>query len=440
MGLAHAAMRPHYGGTLRVAINQTLSSLDPADASNLGEETGIAHVAPLIFDTLTTVDHRGEIQPRLAFAWKSDQSAQRWEIDLRPGVTFSDGTPMTAAEVAESLQVANPRWKISAAAASVTIETDTGNTELPAELALPQNSIVLRGADKLTGTGPFMVRQWTAGKTLVLSAREDYWAGRPFVDSVEITVADSPRDALLSFDLGRVDAIEIPPEQAGSTGIENGAVASSAPDVLLALVFSGDPASPEEEKLRQALSISIDRTLLNSVVLRGAGEPAGGLLPDWMTGYEFLFPASPNLSRARQAHSGIRQALPWKLGYDVNDPVARVVSERIALNAQDAGLNVQPTAGNRMDMKLVRMQLRSCDARLALSQLALELHLAPPNFHGGSAEDLYAAEDMLLQSKRVIPLLYLRNAVGLATGVRDWSEGQDGRWGLANVWLSTEKP
>lgn len=432
---AQAATRPRYGGTLRVAIAAPLYSLDPADASNISSETAIRQIAPLLFDALTTLDSHGEPQPSLATAWKSDFNSQRWELQLRVGVKFSDGTPLTADSVAASLRVANPHWNISSAGDSVVIESDASDTSLPAELALPQNSIVFRAGGKLVGTGPFAVAQWDTDKTLTLAARDDDWAGRPFVDSLEISVARSPRDEMLSLDLGKVDVIEAAAEQM----IRTPSTITSAPDELLALVFTRNAQSPEEMRLRQALSSAIDRNSLNSVVLQGTGEPSGSLLPNWMTGYGFLFSSSLNLDHAKQAQAGINQASPWKIGYDNNDPIARVVAERIALNAQDAGLSVQPTTSGVPDIKLVRISLASSNANVALTQLAARLQLPAPNFHVSSAEDLYSAESTLLQSQRVIPLLHLRTAVFLGKNVHGWNENQNGDWDLPTVWLSMEK-
>ena len=441
---AQAATRPHYGGVLRLAISRPLSSLDSADASNISGQTAIQHVAPLLFNTLTILDDRGEPQPALALAWKSDYNLQRWEIQLRPGITFSNGTPLTANAVAASLRVANPRWNISPAGNSVIVESDMAAPQLPAELALSRNSIVLREGGKLIGTGPFALAQWDPGKNLALSAREDYWAGRPFVDSVEIAIGRSPRDQMLSLELGRLDGVEVAAEQA-SGAIAGGRVVSSAPDELLAIVFSHDAQSPEERRLRQALGLAIDRNLLNTVVLHSAGEPAGGLLPNWMTGYEFLFPTAPDTARARQVLEGITQSSAWNLGYDQADPAARVIAERIALNAQDAGINIKPNPSASPDAQLLRIRLVSRDAQVALSHLASSLQLSTPDLHKSSPQvastaDLYAAENSVLQTQRVIPLLYLRTSVALARNVHGWSEGQDGSWNLPNVWLSPEKP
>ena len=71
----------------------------------------------------------------------------------------------------------------------------------------------------------------------------------------------------------------------------------------------------------------------------------------------FFFPPPVDLQRARQARERFAQAPAWTLGYDASDPLARVIAERIALNARDAGLTLQTTATATADMRLVRMPL-----------------------------------------------------------------------------------
>jgi len=178
-GVALAAIRPHYGGTLRLTMRQTPQALDPislvqADASNL---------ARLIYDTLIVLDHRGQPEPSLAVGWQAESGNQRWRISLRNGVSFSDGTKMDANTVAASLRAANPDWRVLAGTDTVIVQTAEPHPYLLAELALPRNSIV-HGGLQPSGTGPFSLAQWTPGKHLSLSATEQYWKGRPFLDSI----------------------------------------------------------------------------------------------------------------------------------------------------------------------------------------------------------------------------------------------------------------
>src|SRR5438132_14237728 len=79
---------------------------------------------------------------------------------------------------------------------------------------------------------------------------------------------------------------------------------------------------------------------MNNVLLQGAAETTGALLPGWMTGYAFLFPSEADLLRARQLRSEIRYAPSWSLGYDASDQVGRVIADGITLNARDDCLSV----------------------------------------------------------------------------------------------------
>jgi peptide/nickel transport system substrate-binding protein len=436
--VATGATRPRYGGTLRVAMRAVLASLDPAD-SGQADSFARRNLSRLIFDTLVTLDDNGRPQPSLASSWQPEPGNQRWQFYIRHGVTFQDGTPVTSDAVAASLRVANPNWKVLPTGEAVVIECDSPSPNLQSELALPRNGIAKRDG-KLTGSGPFAVTRWDPGKKLTLAARDDYWGGRAFVDSIEIEMGKNLHEQMISFDLGKADLIEIAPEQAHRAVMEGRRVESSAPAELMALVFARDRQSPDDERLRDALALSLDRSAMNTVLLQSGGESAGGLLPNWMTGYSFLFPTEAALARARQARSEAKQTSTWTLGYDGNDPVARVVAERIALSARDAGLALQLTMATAADVRLVRIPLSSLDPRIALTTLAATLGLPLPKFGGNSVQDLYSAETTLLQPQRVIPLLHLRTASAVSGTVRNWTGARDGGWRLQDIWLGTEKP
>ena len=430
-------MRPRYGGTLRLVTRIAPVSLDPV--AGQGESIAWRSISRLIFDSLTILDDRGQLRPGLALSWEAEPGNQRWQFQVRSGVTFSDGTPVTPGAVAASLRAANPRWKVFAAGESVVIECDPPAPKLPIELALPQYSIARRDGGKLVGSGPFTVTRWDPGKRLVLTAREDYWGGRAFVNGIDIQMGQGLREQVMALDSGNADVVEIAPEQARRTASDNHHVESSPPGELLALVFAKDPASPENARLRLALALSLDRTSMNEVLLRGGGEPAGGLLPNWMTGYAFLFPMA-DLNRAQQLRAEFHQTGALALGYDAGDPLQRVVAERVMLNARDAGISLQLTDSPTADLRLVRLPLASPDAQISLSDLAARIGLPQPKFAGGAAGDSYLAESALLQSQKVIPLSHLRGAVALGPNVRNWETTCNGIWRLSDVWLATEKP
>lgn len=434
-----AATRSRYGGILRIAVQAALTSLDPAD-SNQPDSFTRRNLSRLIFDSLVDQDDRGRLQPAIATSWEPEPGNQRWHFYLRPGISFHDATAVNTDTVAASLRTANPNWKVFATRDSVVVECDSPDPWLPAEVALPRNGIAKREGGKLLGSGAFAISHWDPGKKLELSARDDYWRGRAFVDSIEIEMGRNFREQMIELDLGKADVIEIAPEQAHRAAMEGRTTQSSTPFELMALIFSRDPQTPDEERQRQVLGLSIDRAALNNVLLQGAAEPTGALLPGWMTGYAFLLRSEADLSRARQLRSEIRYAPSWNLGYDASDQLARVIAERITLNARDAGLSVQLTNSGAADFRLVRIPLASLDGALALTKLADALRLPQPKIASDASSDLYLAETSLIESKRFIPLLHLKITTAAALPVKNWTVGRDGSWHIQDAWLATEKP
>src|SRR5579863_2895492 len=403
---ASAETRPQYGGTLRVAMHVAPTSLDPADGTQV-DSFGRRNLTFLIFETLVTEDAAGRLHPGLATEWQTAGN-QRWQFRLRRGVRFHDGTALTAEAVAGSLRFTNPAWKVLSEAESVVIELDAADSELPAELALPRNAIVKREIDgKLSGTGAFHITDWQAGKKLALAAEENYWNGRTYLDGIEIELGRSFHDQLLALELGRTDLVEVAPEQSHRVAAGGHLVTVSEPVELIALLFARDGQTPAEKSLRDALGQSVDRGSIWSVLLQGAGQAAGGMLPEWMTGYAFVFPADANLARARQEREEVKVAPVWTLGYDAGDSIFHLLAERIALNAKDAGLRLQPTIATTADLRVVRVPLMASNPWIALGEAAATAGLPRPVEGRGSVEELYAAEQTMLATQRLIPLFHL---------------------------------
>jgi peptide/nickel transport system substrate-binding protein len=436
---AGAETRPQYGGTLRVAMHAAPASLDPADRTQ-GDSFARRSLTFLMFETLVTADAGGRLHPGLAASWQASAGetpgSQRWQLQLRQKIKFHDGTALTAELVAASLRVANLAWKIASEKDSVIIELEAVDPEFPAELSLPRNAVLKRTGDgKLSGTGPFRISEWQPGKKLVLAAAEDYWKGRPYLDAIEIEMGRSFHDQLMALELGRTDLVEVAAEQSHRVAMEGRPVATSEPVELIALLFAHDVQTPAEKSLRDAVALSVDRGSIRSVLLQGAGQPAGGILPNWMTGYEFVFPAEADLVRARHERAEVKVAPVWTIGYDPGDSISHLLAERIALNARDAGLTLQPTAAATADLRVTRIPLVACEPWIALREVAASAGLVRPATDGTSVEELYAAEQTILTTLRIIPLFHLPAAYAASASLRDWKPRVDGSWNLADVWL-----
>lgn len=434
---AWGGVRPRYGGTLRVAMAESLGSLDPAEPGNA---VARARVTPLLFDTLVRVDAEGRGHPQLAVAWQADRSFKRWQFWLRPGVRFWDGTALTADAVAASL-AGGGDWKARADGESVVIESEASRPGLLAELALARNAVVRRGPE-LAGTGPFLAKNFVAGKSLELAANDGSWGGRPFVDSVQIEFGKSLREQMVALQLGKVDLIEVGAEQIGRVESEGRKAQVSLPVELVALVGGAG-------NVREALSFAVDRKSIQSVLLRGGSEAAGGVLPEWMSGTGVLFPVQVDLGRGRQAlkagqaggpaparaptaQPSVARALT--LTCDAGDGLARLLADRVALNAREVGLAVQVVSSGDADFRLARIPLVSGDPGVALAEVgrAVGVKVAP----GLSAPgEVYLAEKKLMEEGGVVPLFHLPFATLVGERVRGFSEDKLGGWALEEDWV-----
>ena len=129
----------------------------------------------------------------------------------------------------------------------------------------------------------------------------------------------------------------------------------------------------------------------------------------------------------------------FALGYDSNDSLARLLAERIALNARDAGLSVQLNA-SATELRLVRIPLASCDPWTSLLVLNNQLGLPPIEATGHSLEQLFASEQSMLASGRVIPLFHLPLAYAAARNLHEWTVSPGGKLNVAGAWLKSSRP
>jgi ABC-type transport system substrate-binding protein len=412
----------------------------------------VARTLSLIGDTLVKLDAQGRPQPALAVAWQSDPSARHWQFTMRRGVKFHDGSAASAGAIAQILGALHPGWTVRASPDSVSIDSETPMPSLLAELALPRNLLLKRSANANAndnrlpiGTGPFLVAEWQPGKRLRLAANEESWAGRPFVDAVEIEFGKALRDQAIALELDKTDVIEAAPQGASGSQRYNASSSLSLPVELLALVFSAN-SKAQDARLREALLLAVERKPIQTVLLKGAGEPAASILPNWMTGYSAVFSPQANPQRARTLLAGSRQPA-LNLSYDPRDPQAQLIAERIALNAREVGIAVQVSLSGAEDIRLVRAVLPSPDPATSLGEAARQLGLPQPAFptpRGNSLDDLYQAERSLLDGYAVIPLFHLPVASAASARVRNWEPDRLGEWSgaglsLAEVWLADRR-
>jgi ABC-type oligopeptide transport system substrate-binding subunit len=282
--------------------------------------------------------------------------------------------------------------------------------------------------------GGFAIAQWEAGRQAVYEATETAVGGRPYLDRVEVELARPLREQSIDLELGKTDVVELGPNELRRPAAGR-KVWSSAPVRVLALVFG---PRVEDARVREALSLAVDRGAIHRVLLQQQGEISGALLPQWLTGYAFLFPAAADTARARALLSGVPAAARG-LTLAADDAALRPVAERIALNARDAGLAVTVGSGNA-DARLAEIRIVSTDPAHALGAVAAAVGANPPA-PAASPEALYAAEKAMLDGFRVVPLFHLPEVYGVSPKVKGGPGVSPlGEWRFENLWLEGGRP
>ena len=479
---ALGARWPRYGGTLRVELRVTSVAFDPR-AWNVGSADSAIDekLAALVFDRLVTLDNYGRFQPQLATEWSHDAAFKKWQFVLRAGVKFSDGSTLNAADVVAALEPLFPAGQqISAAGNAIVIQSSAGMPDLLEELASGRYFIYRGQPDgTLLGTGPFLApgsaspvdsanASSEAGRPssprglnkqihLMFRANEGTWSGRPFLDAIDVTLGTPPLQQMFDLQLGKADLVEVSPELVRRATQDNLHVWTSSATTLYGLRFDAAQPIAAEEKLREAFSLSLDRQTMANVLLQKQAEPASALLPQWLSGYAFLFTMETSLERAKELRASLPAGAatvnePLRLSVDAPGDLPKLLAERVAVNARQAAILVQvlnrplprrtttssaaasdPPAGVHLfvwhySALSPRLELDSLVHSLSLNANASETSSADP-------EQLYARERDLLQERFVLPLIAMPEYVGLGPNVRDWMPARWGELHLADVWL-----
>lgn len=357
------------------------TSLDPMKTFSGSD----LQVAANVCESLLTLTDSGDVEPYLASSI-DQQSPTEYVVHLREGVTFSDGSPLTANDVVFSLdRIRDPEsgsyWgffaqKVASVTATdpqtVTIDMSAPDVIFYRMLATPLGQIVNQAYTQNAGdafgsptgnvlcTGPYTLAKWTAGDSIVLKANENWWnrdqqplhaksaTFRFLTDDATIT------SALLNGDLdGSSDVAASSVSQLLDT--DKGTVyagPSTRQTILIPTRLGADSDSPlADPKIRQALAKSIDYAGLLSSVWAGLSKPLRTIVPPGGWGYsrdiyqaaydEFTDPvrdvnaAKALLSEAGNPNPKIVLAVPGDI------PQYVTVGETIQSNAKDAGFDVE---------------------------------------------------------------------------------------------------
>ncbi len=218
-----ASLTPTPGGTVVWGLEAETDGLNPIS----GRWAMSGHMmASAIFDPLVSLDDEGTWTPYLAESLEPNADFTVWTVTLREGVTFHDGTPLTAADVANTLTlhqdsavtaraVSNMATAEATGPLTVTVTMKEPWSTFPYTLTtqagyIPAPAMLDDPAEARTpiGTGPFVYQEWDYGKAFRATKNTSYWQeGLPYLDAVEFRPLVDPADRADALLTGDVDAI-----------------------------------------------------------------------------------------------------------------------------------------------------------------------------------------------------------------------------------------
>ena len=308
--------------------------------------------------------------------------------------------------------------------------------------------ILRRGADGVTsGSGPFRIAEWQPGRHALLTANDDYWGGRPYLDAIEIADgarvrAINPSTWNLAKPTWRTDSRRCTPRRrARRCGPGRPRRRSCWP------WFSSAGAPPWRTPAcaRRSRCPSTAHAIHNVLLPQAGRIDRRPVARSGSPATRFCFPRRAIWNaRARRRRSHPNPACASRLPTIAADPLARPIAERIALNAREAGVVVQVAPGGSS-----RRAARARAAPVARSRAgaggSTRLRSGwPPQFKAFRPSLLrkraLEAEQKLLDDYRVVPLFHVPQIVGLSPRVRNWDPEPWGDWRLDDVWLESRRP
>ena len=339
----------------------------------------------LVYDTLFWSQVKEEPEPWLAERAEPSADRKVWTVKLRDGVTWHDGVPLTAEDVAftfekmkattggryshhvweypvfESAQVVDPLTvRLSFKDAAPTFKILPGG-DLPIvpkhiwkDVQNPNQATNLPSI----GSGPFKLAEVVPDQRYVLEANTAYFKGRPKVDRIDVPIVKDPAAAFAALQTGQVDATDrtVPPELYDQLSRQPGMkVVQSTRMESVHLHFNNQRAPLSDARLRKAVTMSIDNNALVQTVLLGRGRPGrdGWVHPDsaWADprgGHEFdVAKANRTLDEAGYARGpdGIRRApdggpLQFNITVAANEPQHQRAAQLISQQVEAVGIRM----------------------------------------------------------------------------------------------------
>ena len=282
------------GGTVNLVHERIWAGMENLDAMST---TYFIPTVELLQDRLVRLDLEGVPTPMLATSWEVSPTADRYTFNLRQGVTFADGSPMTSQDVlytmqraldgeisgqlAETLAFIDPMGFETPDDHSIVFNLSQAHVDLPLLLrdfslrVIPDGSgdtIAMTGM----GTGPFALDELDVDGVTRVSARDDYWDGVPGAEAMTIVgIADSDArvQALLAGQIHMIEHLTIGQAQLFE-GDSDFQIQESPTGTVLGIAMITTEPPFDDPLVRQALKLVVDPDEMIAIVMQGHGTAA----------------------------------------------------------------------------------------------------------------------------------------------------------------------
>ncbi|WP_405854599.1 ABC transporter substrate-binding protein [Streptomyces sp. NBC_01515] len=386
------------GGTLTFAVGSDAGCVDPQQVAS----NDTIYSVRQIVDSLTDQDPAtGKIVPWLAKSWDISPDATTFTFHLRSGVTFSDGSKLTAQVVKDNFDAVPDLGALGTLAEgylsgvkstavvdplTVKVTFQQPNAQFlqatsTHSLGIESSASVKKSPQQkcsqgVVGSGPFVLKQYVQNQSVTLARRTGYawgsslWhkSGEAYLDKVVFKVVPEAGVRAGSLQSGQVDAISSV-GKANEAALKGGQVAlqrRANPGVVFGLAFNNSRPALKDARVRQAIGFAIDRKQIADTVFPTGTQPATSVLAHTTPDYANL---SADLTTDAAKAKSLLDAAGWKTA---GDGIRTKDGKKLSLTVDW----VPNAATNQPTLELIQQQLKAVGVNLTLKQVQIT-QLAP---------------------------------------------------------------
>jgi ABC-type transport system substrate-binding protein len=359
--------------TLQYYLTNEPRSLDPA----LSTDVPSGEMVAMLYDGLTQFDVDGRLHPGLAHRWEIDPSGTTYTFHLRTGITFHDGSALTAEDVAGSwrraldpasgggrawplLPIAGARAYVAGTAREIAgvrvvddstleVKLESPLSVFPKLIAMPVATVApfplpADFADNPVGSGPWRFARWARGSEMVVARHEGYWgAQKAEAETLRVRIIPEAMTIAAEYEAGLLHVAEVPFSETARWESTHPDQLHRRPAIRQLYVAINTTRGPlRDPRVRQALNYATNVETMRTTIMGGRGIRTGGAIPPGLAGYDStLSPYPHDVARAKAllAEAGFPNGIDLELYRTARSEYARL-AQSLQQSLAEAGIRV----------------------------------------------------------------------------------------------------